>query len=83
MGLRKFKPTTPGQRNKIIGRHDGMTATKPEKSLVVGKKSTGGRKHQGKMTIRLYWWWTQKTLPVCRFQENERWSSCGCEKYRI
>jgi len=51
MGLRKFKPTTPGQRNKIIGRHDGMTATKPEKSLVVGKKSTGGRNHQGKMTI--------------------------------
>ena len=51
MGLRKFKPTTPGQRNKIISRFDNITATKPEKSLVVGKKSTGGRNNQGKMTI--------------------------------
>ncbi len=51
MGLRKFKPTTPGQRNKIINKFDNITATKPEKSLVVGKKSTGGRNNRGKMTI--------------------------------
>ncbi|HOV70962.1 MAG TPA: 50S ribosomal protein L2 [Dysgonamonadaceae bacterium] len=51
MGLRKFKPTTPGQRNKIIGTFDNITATVPEKSLVVGKKSTGGRNNQGKMTV--------------------------------
>lgn len=51
MGLRKFKPTTPGQRNKIISRFDNITATKPEKSLVVGKKSTGGRNNKGKMTV--------------------------------
>ncbi len=51
MGLRKFKPTTPGQRNKIIGTFDNITAIVPEKSLVVGKKSTGGRNNQGKMTV--------------------------------
>ena len=51
MGLRKFKPTTPGQRNKIIGTFDNIAATVPEKSLVVGKKSTGGRNNQGKMTV--------------------------------
>lgn len=51
MGLRKFKPTTPGQRNKIIGTFDNITASVPEKSLVVGKKSTGGRNNQGKMTV--------------------------------
>jgi large subunit ribosomal protein L2 len=51
MGLRKFKPTTPGQRNKIIGTFDNITATVPEKSLVVGKKSTGGRNNQGQMTV--------------------------------
>ena len=43
MGIRKLKPTTPGQRHKVIGAFDKITASTPEKSLVVGKKSTGGR----------------------------------------
>jgi len=51
MGIRKLKPTTPGQRHKIIGTFENITASEPEKSLVVGKKSTGGRNNQGKMTI--------------------------------
>ena len=42
MGIRKLKPTTPGQRHKVIGAFDKITASTPEKSLVVGKKSTGG-----------------------------------------
>ncbi len=51
MGIRKLKPTTPGQRHKIIGTFENITASEPEKSLVVGKKSAGGRNNQGKMTI--------------------------------
>jgi large subunit ribosomal protein L2 len=51
MAIRKLKPTTPGQRHKIIGSFDSITASVPEKSLVVGKSATGGRNHQGKMTI--------------------------------
>ncbi|MDE6154079.1 MAG: 50S ribosomal protein L2, partial [Muribaculaceae bacterium] len=32
MAVRKFKPTTPGQRHKIIGVYKGtITATTPEK----------------------------------------------------
>jgi large subunit ribosomal protein L2 len=52
MAVRKFNPTTPGQRHKIIGTFDTITASAPEKSLVVGKKSTGGRNNAGKMTMR-------------------------------
>ncbi|MDR1722780.1 MAG: 50S ribosomal protein L2 [Tannerella sp.] len=52
MAIRKLKPTTPGQRHKIIGAFDNITACAPEKSLVVGKKSTGGRDNTGKMTMR-------------------------------
>jgi len=52
MAIRKLKPTTPGQRHKIIGSFDNITADVPEKSLVVGKKRTGGRNHRGKMTMR-------------------------------
>ena len=52
MAVRKFKPVTPGQRHKIIGAFDNITATAPEKSLVVGKRKSGGRNNQGKMTMR-------------------------------
>ena len=52
MALKKYNPTTPGQRFKIISDYDDITATKPEKSLVAGKRSTGGRNSEGRMTIR-------------------------------
>ena len=43
MAVRKFKPVTPGQRHKVIGTFEEITASVPEKSLVFGKRSTGGR----------------------------------------
>ena len=52
MAVRKLKPTTPGQRHKIIGVFDDITATTPEKSLTVGKRSTGGRNQEGHRTMR-------------------------------
>ena len=52
MAVRTFKPTTPGQRHKIIGTFEEITASVPEKSLVCGKRSTGGRNSTGKMTMR-------------------------------
>jgi large subunit ribosomal protein L2 len=52
MAVRKFKPVTPGTRHKIIGTFDEVTTSKPEKSLLEPKKSTGGRNNSGKMTVR-------------------------------
>lgn len=52
MAVRKFKPVTPGQRHKVIGTFEEITASVPEKSLVFGKRSTGGRNNTGKMTVR-------------------------------
>ncbi len=52
MAVRKLKPTTPGQRHKIIGVFDNITARTPEKSLTVGKKQSGGRNSEGHMTMR-------------------------------
>jgi len=52
MALKKFRPLTPGQRHKIAVVFDDVTSSKPEKSLVVTHKSTGGRNTTGKMTIR-------------------------------
>ena len=52
MAIRKLKPTSPGQRHKIIGSFENITASEPEKSLVVGKTATGGRNSRGKMTTK-------------------------------
>ena len=51
MALRKFKPTTPGQRHKVAITFEEITASKPEKSLLAKKTRSGGRNDTGKMTI--------------------------------
>ncbi len=52
MALKKLKPTTPGQRHKVVVTFDDITTSKPEKSLVFGYRKSGGRNNQGKMTMR-------------------------------
>jgi large subunit ribosomal protein L2 len=52
MALKKFKPTTPGQRFKVISTFDEITASVPEKSLLEPQHKSGGRNHSGKMTMR-------------------------------
>lgn len=52
MALKKLKPTTPGQRFKIISAFDDITTSKPEKSLLAPINKTGGRNNTGKMTMR-------------------------------
>ncbi len=52
MAVRKIKPVSPGQRNKIISAFDTITGTVPEKSLLRPRKRTGGRNASGKMTMR-------------------------------
>jgi large subunit ribosomal protein L2 len=52
MALKKYKPTTPGQRFKIISSFDEITSSTPEKSLLEPNRKTGGRNNEGKMTMR-------------------------------
>lgn len=52
MGVKKFNPVTPGTRFKIISDFTEITASKPEKSLTVSLKKSGGRNSSGKMTMR-------------------------------
>ena len=52
MAVKKFKPVTPGQRNKVISAFDDITTDKPQKSLLEPLKSTGGRNNTGQMTVR-------------------------------
>ncbi|HLG30104.1 MAG TPA: 50S ribosomal protein L2, partial [Candidatus Brocadiales bacterium] len=50
MGLKKFKPTSPGVRGKTSLTFDEITKSEPEKSLVSSKKSNGGRNNNGHIT---------------------------------
>ena len=52
MAIKKFKPTTPGQRNKAISAFTEITTNKPQKSLLAPLKRTGGRNNTGQMTMR-------------------------------
>lgn len=52
MGFKKLKPTTPSQRFMMVSDFAEITKSKPEKSLVEGKKRSGGRNNTGKRTMR-------------------------------
>ena len=52
MAVRKLKPTTPGQRHKVVSTFETVTTDRPEKSLVKGQSKSGGRNNTGKMTMR-------------------------------
>lgn len=53
MGLKVYKPTTPGLRGRTVVKHsEVVTKDKPEKSLVVGLRKHGGRNNTGKITVR-------------------------------
>ena len=72
MAVRKFKPTTPGQRHKIIGVFKGtITASTPEKSLTVGKRSTGGRNAEGHLTARYLGGGHKRKYRVIDFKRNK------------
>lgn len=52
MGIKKFKPTSPGRRTMTVSDFAEITATEPEKSLLAPLKSRGGRNAQGRLTVR-------------------------------
>ena len=52
MTLKKLKPTTPGQRGTVLVSKSHLWKGNPYKSLVVSRKSTGGRNNQGRITSR-------------------------------
>src|ERR1700750_700458 len=52
MALKKFNPTTPGQRQLVMVDRSTLYKGKPVKSLTEGKHSSGGRNSTGRITVR-------------------------------
>src|SRR6267378_542138 len=52
MALKKFNPTTPGQRQLVMVDRSALYKGKPVKALTEGKHSSGGRNATGRITVR-------------------------------
>ena len=71
MALRKFNPTTPGQRHKVAITFDEITTARPEKSLLAKKNRSGGRNDTGKMTIENIGGGHKKRYRIIDFKRNK------------
>jgi large subunit ribosomal protein L2 len=52
MGVRSFKPTSPGRRGMTGDLFEEVTKATPERSLIERKKQRAGRNRQGRVTVR-------------------------------
>ena len=52
MAIRQFKPITAGRRFMVGLTYDEIDKTKPEKSLVKGRKDRAGRARDGRISVR-------------------------------
>jgi large subunit ribosomal protein L2 len=53
MGIRHYKPTTPGRRGATVSDFADLTkGVEPEKTLLVRRRRSGGRNNQGRITAR-------------------------------
>src|SRR5574342_1016118 len=52
MAVKKYKPVTPGQRGMTGHTFEEITKSKPERSLLVALRKSGGRNAFGRVTVR-------------------------------
>ncbi|HHY46713.1 MAG TPA: 50S ribosomal protein L2 [Firmicutes bacterium] len=52
MGIRKFKPVSPGRRFMTVLDFDEVTTDEPEESLLAPLRKSGGRNAYGRITVR-------------------------------
>lgn len=71
MAVKRFKPVTPGTRFRIGSNYSDITTNVPEKSLVAVKKRSGGRNHDGKMTMRYIGGGHKKKYRIIDFKRDK------------
>ncbi len=52
MGVKQYKPTSPGRRFQTVSDFEEITTSKPEKSLLAKKTKKAGRNNNGRITTR-------------------------------
>jgi large subunit ribosomal protein L2 len=85
MGIRRYKPVTPGRRGASVSDFSELTdrKKKPEKSLLVPYKRTGGRNNQGFTTSRFRGGGHKRRYRLIDFKRNkdDLWASVVAIEY--
>ncbi|MFN2614588.1 MAG: 50S ribosomal protein L2 [Actinomycetota bacterium] len=71
MGIRRYKPTTPGRRGASGSDYSELTRSKPEKSLTRAVKSSGGRNAYGRTTARYRGAGNKRRYRMIDFRRNK------------
>ena len=75
MGIRQYKPTTPGRRQGSVSDFSDLThgkANRPEKSLLAPRPKKGGRNNQGIVTSRFRGGGHKKQYRIIDYEHNEK-----------
>jgi large subunit ribosomal protein L2 len=72
MAVKAFKPTSPGRRFQTVSDFAEITTDKPEKSLLLPLKKTGGRNSYGRITARHIGGGHKRRYRVIDFKRNKR-----------
>ena len=72
MGIRKYKPTTPGRRGSSVADFVEITRSTPEKSLVRPLHSKGGRNNAGRVTVRHQGGGHKRAYRVIDFRRHDK-----------
>ena len=72
MGIRKYKPTTPGRRGSSVADFVEITRSTPEKSLVRPLSKTGGRNNAGRITTRHIGGGHKRAYRVIDFRRHDK-----------
>ncbi|WP_112465414.1 50S ribosomal protein L2 [Streptomyces triticisoli] len=72
MGIRKYKPTTPGRRGASVADFVEITRSTPEKSLVRPLHSKGGRNNSGRVTVRHQGGGHKRAYRVIDFRRHDK-----------
>ena len=72
MAVKKYKPITPGQRGMTGYTFEEITKNKPERSLLVPLRKSGGRNMYGRITVRHRGGGSRRHIRVVDFKRNKR-----------
>ena len=71
MAIKRYKPTTAGQRGKTTASFEELTTSTPEKSLLATKKKTAGRNSYGRITVRHIGGGNRQKYRIIDFKRNK------------
>ncbi|MCH8204365.1 MAG: 50S ribosomal protein L2 [Candidatus Hydrogenedentes bacterium] len=71
MAIKKFKPTTPGQRNKSVADFSQLTKKRPEKRLTEANPEKAGRNNHGRITMRRRGGGHKRLYRIIDFRRNK------------